>query len=81
MPKFLIEVSEESEALARKKIRDSVHMMGSHFATRADWIRWAGMCTGIMVVETEDKWGALSVISPNMRSHAHIFQLGPRPAM
>jgi hypothetical protein len=80
MAKFLIEVSEKSEVLARKQIKDSVQMMGSHFATRAHWIRRAGVFTGIMVVETEDKWGALSVVSPNMRSHARIFQLEPRPA-
>jgi hypothetical protein len=80
MPKFLIEVSEESDVLARKRIRDSVHAMGSHFATRADWVRRAGVCTGRMVVETDDKWGALGVIPPNMRSHAHIFRLEPVPA-
>lgn len=77
MPKFLIEVSQESDALARKRITDSVHKMGSHFATRADWIRKAGVCTGTMVVETDDKWGALGVVPPNMRSYAHIFQLEP----
>jgi hypothetical protein len=79
MPKFLIEVSQESDALARKRITDSVHKMGSHFATRADWIRKAGVCTGTMVVETDDKWGALCVVPPSMRSHAHIFQLEPVP--
>lgn len=75
MPKFLIEVSQESDALACKRIIDSVDKMGSHFSTRADWIRKAGMCTGIMVVETDDKWGVLGVVPPNMRSYAHIFQL------
>lgn len=77
MPKFLIEVSQESDALARKRIKDSVHKMGSHFATRAAWIRKAGVCTGTMVVETDDKLAALGVVPPNMRSHAHIFQLEP----
>ena len=77
MPKFLIEVSQGPDALARKRITDSIHKMGSHFATRADWIRKAGMCTGIMVVETDDKWGVLGVVPPNMRSYAHIFQLEP----
>jgi len=77
MPKFLIEVSQESDALARKRIKDSVRKLGSHFATSADWIRKAGVCTGTMVVETDDKWRALGVVPPNMRPHAHIFRLEP----
>jgi len=75
MTRFLIEVTLGSDGLARKWIKDSVRAMGSHFATHAIWNRKNGMCTGTMIVETNNKWGALSIIPPNMRSHAHIFQL------
>ena len=38
MTRFLIEVSEQSDMLARKRIKDAVRTMGSHFAARANWI-------------------------------------------
>jgi hypothetical protein len=75
MSRFLVEVSVESNALARKWIKESVRTMGSHFATHAIWNQKNGMCTGAIIVETDNQWRALNVIPPNMRSHAHIFQL------
>jgi hypothetical protein len=75
MPKFLIEVPQESDVLAQKRINDSVRTLGSHFATHADWNRKKGVCTGTMIIETDDKWGTIGIVPPNMRAHAHIFQL------
>jgi hypothetical protein len=75
MPKFLIEVLQESDVLTQKRINDSVRTMGSHFATHSDWNRKKGICTRTMIVETDDEWGAIGVVPPNMRHHAHIFQL------
>lgn len=77
MPRFLIEVSQESDGLADKRVTDSIRTMGSHFATHADWRCGAGVYTGSIIVETGDKLSALSVVPPNMRRHAHISQLEP----
>ena len=75
MTRFLIEVSEQSDTLARQRIKDAVRTMGSHFAARANWIRRNGICTGTLVVEAEDRRGAFGIVPPNMRSHARIFRL------
>jgi hypothetical protein len=54
---------------------DSVRTMGSHFVTHADWARKDGVCTGTMIVEADDSRGAIGVVPPSMRSHAHVYQL------
>ena len=59
MPRYLVQVS-QPEAIAAKRISDSVRSIGSHFATHADWQRQAGRCTGSMVIEAADSWGALA---------------------
>ena len=75
MPRFLVEVSQQADALTYKRIDDSVRTLGSHFATHAKWSRRDGVCTGAMIVEAEDKWQALAVVPPNMRTDAHVFHL------
>lgn len=75
MPKYLIEVSQVLEALAERRIKQSVRTLGSHFATHAAWSRKDGARTGTLVVEADDRWIALGIVPPSLRSHARIFQL------
>ncbi len=75
MTRFLIEVSQASQKLSEKRIGDTVRTIGSHFATHANWIRKDGKCSGTMIVEAHDKWGALGIVPPGLRPDAHIFQL------
>jgi hypothetical protein len=75
MSRFLVEVSQRSPALAHKRIDESVRLLGSHFATHAEWHRKDGACTGTMVVEAESKSAALGVVPPAMRSDAHVVHL------
>lgn len=75
MPRFLIEVPQESEGLAHKRVRESVRSMGSHFATHADWHQKDGRVIGSMIVDTADKWSALGIVPPNMRRHALVSPL------
>ena len=75
MPRFLVEVSQRSDASSDKRIDASVRTLGSHFATHADWRRKDGVHTGTLIVEVEDKWRALGVVPPNMRSDANVFHL------
>ena len=56
MQKYLVKVT-LPEAIAAKRIADSVRSIGSHFATHAAWRRKAGVCTGMMVVEAADRSG------------------------
>ena len=75
MPRCLIEVPQESDVLARRRVSESVRSMGSHFATHADWRRKDGGYVGSMIVETADRWSALGIVPPNMRRHALVFPL------
>jgi hypothetical protein len=75
MRRFLVEVSQRSEASAVKRINDSVRTLGSHFATHAEWRSKNGVCTGTMIVEAESKCAALGVVPPAMRSDAHVVHL------
>lgn len=80
MPRYLIEVPQESDEAAYKRIARSVSALGSHFATRADWSRKDGVCTGSMIVEANDRWGALAIVPPIMRPQAQLFQIEPAAA-
>ena len=79
MSRYLIEVSEQSGMLARRRIMQSVRTMGSHFATHARWIQKDGTCTGTLEVEVSDSLSALGLVPPNMRDHAHVVPLDTMP--
>ena len=72
MHKYLVEVT-LPEAIAVKRIANSVRSIGSHFATHAAWRRKAGICTGMMVVEAADRSHALGIVPPAMRADTHVF--------
>ncbi len=81
MQKYLVKVA-LPEAIAAKRIADSVRSIGSHFATHAAWRRKAGVCTGTMLVEAADRWGALGIVPPGMRADTHVFDaVRPRQAL
>lgn len=75
MARFLIEVTHASKAQARKRIDHAIRSLGSHFVTHADWQLKDGNCSGTMIVEANDKWGALGIVPPVMRSDARIIAL------
>lgn len=84
MPRYLVEVS-EPDAIAAERISRSVSMLGSHFATRADWRHRNGVSTGTLIVDADNEWSALGVVPPAMRADAQIFKLesvvaGVRPS-
>ena len=75
MHRYLIKVEEKSSHLALKEISDSIRGLGSHFATHAEWSLKKGGCMGSLIVEAKDQFGALGIVPPNMRDHAHITNL------
>ena len=76
MARYLIEVS-QPEQVAVTRISQSVRAIGSHFATHADWRQQDGVSIGTLVVEADDRYRALGVVPPGMRSSAKIFKLEP----
>jgi hypothetical protein len=77
MPRFLIEITQETNERALKSMDDAIRMMGSHFVTHADWRSDGKICTGTMIAEIEDETLARSIVPPHMRANAHIYQLEP----
>jgi hypothetical protein len=75
MPKFLIEVAEDSESVASKRVDDAVRMVGSHFVTHAQWEWKNGVRIGSMIAELDNKSVALGIVPPNMRSQARVTNL------
>jgi hypothetical protein len=71
MPRFLIEVSQPT-LVARKRMREALGRMGSHFATHAIWREERDVTVGTLTVEIEDRETALSVVPPCMRASASI---------
>ena len=76
MPRYLIKVSQPAR-IAADQIAQSIRKSGSHFATHAEWCHADGAVTGTLVVEVNDRYGALAVVPPNMRSGAHVDELAP----
>jgi hypothetical protein len=76
MSRYLVEVT-QSEAVAAKRIEQSVRTIGSHFATHVEWHRKDGVCTGTIVIEADSCWSALGIVPPIMRSEAQVFHLEP----
>jgi len=75
MTRFLVEVTQSSQQVTERKIKDAIRTIGSHFATHANWIHENGRSSGTMIVEAIDKWGALGIVPPGLRSDAHVFAL------
>jgi hypothetical protein len=79
MHRYLVEVS-QPEAIAAKRIVESVRSIGSHFATHAVWRPDAGRCTGSMVIDAVDRLEALRIVPPGMRGDARVISLETVPA-
>lgn len=77
MTKFLIEVSQSGDESTSRKMDEAIRIMGSHFVTHADWRVKEGNFTGSLIAELNDEHEAFAIVPPNMRSHAHIYELEP----
>ncbi len=75
MPKFLIEVPHEAEALACARVVKIFLSSGSHFLTNAEWGCFDGDHRCWMKVDVNDKQEARGIVPPGLRAHAHIVQL------
>jgi hypothetical protein len=75
MPRFVIEVSQPADGLARRRIDQALNGMGSHFASHADWRREHGRFTGTMIVEASDSSEVAGIVPPSLRSQTRVYRL------
>jgi hypothetical protein len=75
MPRFLLEVEHESEAIACARAVRALLASGSHFLTHVDWGCKDGVHSGWVIVEVDDKAAARAIVPPALRSRARIVAL------
>jgi len=75
MPRFLIEVSHDGEAIACSRAQQVFLASGSHYLTHADWGCKDGVHAAWIIVEMESKEQARAVLPPADRRGARIVAL------
>jgi hypothetical protein len=75
MPRFMIEVPHEAEAIACARAVKILLQTGSHYLTHADWGCRDGVHKAWIVVEAETKEAARGVLPPAYRRAATVTQL------
>ena len=75
MPRFLIEVPHESDAVSCARANKVLLASGSHFLTHADFGCTDGVHKAWIIVEVDDKAEARNMLPPAYRGQASIVQL------
>jgi hypothetical protein len=75
MPRYLIELSHGDEHVACVKALRAIEQSGSHFMTHADWGCKAGIHSGWLIAELEDRDEAVRLVPPEFRQEARIVEL------
>ncbi len=75
MPKFLIEVPHEAEAVACARVVQVFLATGSHFLTHAEWGCMDGVHSAWMMVDVGSKAEALAILPPAFRAGARVVGL------
>lgn len=75
MPKFLIEVPHDSDAVACSRAVQVFLTTGSHFLTHAEWGCKDGVHSAWMIVEVESKAEAMGIVPPMFRPGTRIVGL------
>lgn len=75
MPRFLIEVPHEAEAIACAHAVKTILSSGSHFLTNADFGCKDGEHKAWIIVDIESKEAAKAILPPDARYQAKIVQL------
>lgn len=75
MPRFLVEVSHDAEALACIRVVEAFLRSGSHFLARADWGCKDGDHKAWMIVDVGSKEEARNIVPPDFRNRARVVGL------
>lgn len=75
MPRFLIEVGHDGEAIACSRAQQVFLASGSHYLTHADWGCKDGVHTAWIILDMESKEQARALLPPADRRGARIVAL------
>lgn len=75
MPRFLIEVSHDSEHEGCVRALHALVTLGSHYVTQADWGCKHGVHKGWMIVELDSKDDAQRIVPPSLRKDFRVVEL------
>ena len=75
MPRFLIEVHHEAEALACARVVKIFLATGSHFLTHADWGCKDGDHSAWLIIEVDTKDEARNIVPAEFRPKARVVRL------
>jgi hypothetical protein len=75
VPKFLIEVPHEADALACTRAVHVFLATGSHFLSNAEWGCMDGVHSAWIMVDVDSKAEALAIVPPAFRAETRIVGL------
>jgi hypothetical protein len=75
VPKFLIEVSHDSDAVECSRAVHILLTTGSHFVTHAEWGCLDGVHSAWMIIEVDSKAEALGIVPPAFRARSRVVGL------
>lgn len=75
MPKFLIEVPHEADAIACARVIHVFLASGSHFLTNAEWGCRDGVHSAWLIVDLETRDEARAIVPPAFRADARVIGL------
>jgi hypothetical protein len=75
VPKFLIEVPHEADAIACARVIHVFLASGSHFLTNAEWGCRDGVHSAWLIVDLETRDEARAIVPPAFRADARVIGL------
>ena len=75
VPRFLVEVTHDAEALACARVVDVFLRSGSHFLARADWGCKDGDHKAWMIVEADTREDARNIVPSDFRPRTRVIAL------
>jgi len=75
VPKFLIEVPHDSDAVECSKAVQALLTTGSHFVTHAEFGCLDGVHSAWLIVDLDNKAEALAIVPPAFRAHSRVVGL------
>ncbi len=75
MPRFLIEVSHDSDHHGCVRALQALLSIGSQYVTRADWGCRHGVHKGWLIVEVDSRNLAECIVPPSLRMDSRVVEL------
>lgn len=75
MPRYLIQLTHGSDHEVCVRALHTVERYGGHLFTHADWGCKAGVHSGWLIVEVDNRNAAIQMVPPEFRDEAQIVEL------